>query len=174
MKEDVLKNHFMALLSEVNLWPITRWNSFPFEHSGAPTDKAHRSSQYKYLKSQVGKASGLYIYADDDLNVYYIGKGNPIYNRLVSHYRESFEHVSGGDEWNSWVKFFHQNHRKFTIYWAEIEEEADRKQVEKLLHWLLRSHFRNFFLYNSTRDWEQDYKARMQATKPRGADGNSG
>ena len=60
---------------------------------------------------------------------------------MYSHYRESFEKVSGDTKDNLWHQFFKSNQGETEILWTEIIRESDRKILEKMLEALLEPTF---------------------------------
>ena len=76
--------------------------------------------------------SGVYLYERRG-EVLYIGKGKPIFNRLKSHYIESYREVGGDTKDKKWHRFFSKYNGPVTAYVSEIRREADRKIVEMIL-----------------------------------------
>ena len=74
----------------------------------------------------------------------YIGKGKPIFNRVKSHYIESYREVGGDTEDNRWHRFFSTYNGPITVYVSEIEREADRKIIEMILQEFHKPVFANF------------------------------
>jgi hypothetical protein len=65
--------------------------------------------------------------------VLYIGKGKPIFNRVKSHYIESYREVGGDTKDKKWHRFFSKYNGPITVYISEIEREVDRRIVEMIL-----------------------------------------
>ena len=78
------------------------------------------------------RISGVYLYERKG-EVLYIGKGKPIFNRIKSHYIESYREVGGDTQDKKWHRFFSKYNGPVTAYISEIEREADRKIVEMVL-----------------------------------------
>lgn len=88
----------------------------------------------KWRKEQV------YVYMKNG-KCLYIGKAKLLYNRIKSHYIESFSPVSGDTKDMSWHRFFSQHQGEVTIYWNEFQSEEERQLVEILLTKLLQPIF---------------------------------
>lgn len=135
---------FKKLLKEQNILLLEDWNVFSFKHQ-KPASEAEKTRQIEYLKNELGldkgsNPKGLYAYKRGD-ELLYIGKGSPIFNRLKSHYRESYEPVPGDTKDRRWHKFFSTHTGDITIYWISVEDETSRKILELALH----SHFKPSF-----------------------------
>jgi len=61
--------------------------------------------------------------------VLYIGKGNPIFDRVKSHYIESYREVNGDTKDKRWHRFFSKYNGPMTAYVSEIERETDRRML---------------------------------------------
>jgi len=123
---------YKKLLTEHGHWPLDKWNQFDFRHQDPGTNQEEEDRQIDLLRAQVAGKSGLYLYKKDGAYLY-IGKGAPLFNRLKSHYRESFRKVPGDTKNNKWHRFFSSNVGKVTIYWKEVSDETDRRIFELAL-----------------------------------------
>jgi hypothetical protein len=74
----------------------------------------------------------------------YIGKAKLLYDRLKSHYIESFSPVPGDTKDMRWHRFFSSHQGELTVYWKEFEDEEDRQLVEIILTRLYKPAFIDF------------------------------
>lgn len=130
------------LLTEHGLWPIETWEHFEFTHK-APNDQEGIATQTDLLRSKVTKESGLYVYYKDGECIY-VGKAAPLFNRLKSHYFESYKEVPGDTKNKKWHRFFEANTGRLMIYWKQIENETDRQIFEVALTAVLNPSFKQF------------------------------
>jgi hypothetical protein len=131
------------LLRDAGLLPMSLWNSFEFEHR-RPTDSADGDALLTLLAEEVGrKRDGVYVYNREG-HYLYVGKGRPIFSRLKSHLRESYEEVPGDTKDNRWHRFFSQHSGRVRVYWMEVEDEMDRRVIELVLTKLLSPTFECF------------------------------
>jgi hypothetical protein len=120
------------------------WKFLTIKHGVSVSDKKDSKSIKKEfrenVKKEIGKTfNGIYLYEKDGI-ILCIGKGKPIYKRVYSHYRESFEKFSGDTKYSSWHHFFSKkdNIGQLTVYWIEINtgddsaSELDRQILEKI------------------------------------------
>ena len=139
-----MNNLYIDFLQRIGCYPIERtWNSFMIEHK-VPVDQDEKVEVEAYIKSQTGRKNGLYIFECENGNCLYIGKGKPIAGRLVSHYRESFQEVSGDTKDKKWHRFFENHQGRVKVYWKEIGGEDNRKVVELMLECVLLPAFREW------------------------------
>ncbi len=133
-----------SLLEKENLLPVSEetWNSFQMMHCQPDSDES-KKEQFKFIKGQVGKKAGIYIYIQDE-KILYIGKAKELNNRIKSHYIESFSTVPGDTIDNRWHRFFSQNQGKVKVLWKEIETEDERKIIEFILTRILKPTFLSF------------------------------
>ena len=126
----VNKKIYEDFLTNLGVLPLDKWSSFKIEH-GNPTIK---EKIRKELREKFKNINGLYIYKINN-RILYIGKAKPLYNRLYSHFRESFEKVPGDTKENKWHRFFSskENINGLEVYWIAIEGEYDRIIIEKIL-----------------------------------------
>lgn len=83
------------------------------------------------------KTKGLYALAHTEYGIVYIGKGNPIYNRLKSH----FKATQGQEKAECWKQFFEHQYFKsgLTAYYYPIDSnklavsEQCRQALERIL-----------------------------------------
>ena len=139
--------NYEELLKQNNLIPLERWNHFSFTHK-AKVKGEEENEQIVFLKRALQingnwNSDGLYAYKRGS-EIIYIGKGQPIFNRLKSHYREAFRAVSGDTKDKRWHRFFSSNTGKLTIYWIPVEDEATRKILELALHEHFKPTFEEF------------------------------
>lgn len=133
---------YKKLLTEHGLWPMDVWEHFEFAHQ-LPNNPEEISAQTDLLRSKVSKESGLYVYYKDGKCIY-VGKAAPLFNRLKSHYLESFREVPGDTKNKKWHRFFASNTGKLVIYWKQVENEIDRQIFEPALTAELNPSFNQF------------------------------
>lgn len=140
-----MNDKYILWLKEIEFYPINEkvWKLIEINHN-KPNGILEKENTEALLKDKLGKINGLYIYQNSDKEILYVGKGAPIANRLISHYRESFQSVKGDTKDQRWHKFFQSNCGIMKIYWKELEGEHERQIVEKLLDNTLDSSFKNF------------------------------
>ncbi|MBT3245186.1 MAG: hypothetical protein HN352_18725 [Bacteroidetes bacterium] len=139
---------YEKLLRKSNILPVEDWKHFTFYH-GVPKAGTTEAAQINILKKELQKVGGSYKH--DGLYAYkmgkeyiYIGKGKPIFNRLKSHYRESFKEPRKDGKGGRWNAFFSQYIGELSIYWIPVEEEVDRKTLEIALHETIETTFEEF------------------------------
>lgn len=133
-----------SLLQEEKILPISEgtWASFILNHC-SPESEQKKKANYSFIKGQVDKRAGIYVYMKND-KCLYIGKAKLLYDRLKSHYIESFSPVPGDTKDMRWHRFFSQNQGEVEIYWKEFQSEEDRQLVEILLTKILKPFFLTF------------------------------
>lgn len=126
-----------SVLEEESIFPITKetWQCFNINHR-CPADHAERKEQYEFIKDKVRNKAGIYIYKKDE-QIIYIGKAKLLYDRLKSHYIESFSPVPGDTKDMRWHRFFSEHNGEVKVYWKEFEYEEER--------WIVNSFSDNFF-----------------------------
>ncbi len=139
--------NYEELLNDNQILPLKGWNTFSFKHQ-KPANQTEKNKQIEVLKHNLGldrggNPDGLYAYKRED-ELLYVGKGKPIFNRLKSHYRESYEPVPGDTKDQRWHRFFSAYAGDLTIYWISIEDETTRKILELALHAHSQPVFENF------------------------------
>lgn len=129
-----MRSDFRTFLSDHGLLPIKapRWASMTVFHR-KPRDRAERDGMYRQIKDTVGPSCGLYAYFNASGQLLYVGKGAPIWGRIKSHYRESFEAVPGDTRTHRWHRFFRRHAGKLTVFWLPLDDEADRRIIEKMI-----------------------------------------
>lgn len=134
----------VALLEEEKILPVSdeTWCKFKLKHL-CPNNDEERNKQFSFIKEQVGKKAGIYIYIKDG-ELLYIGKAKLLYDRIKSHYIECFSPVPGDTKDMRWHRFFSQNQGEVEIYWKEFKTEDERKIMEMLLTKVLNPIFLSF------------------------------
>lgn len=109
------------------------WSYIDIDHSNSCEENI--KSIREFLKQNVGKANGIYKYTNNSGKSIYIGKGSPIINRLLAHYKASYKAVSGDTKYNLWHRFWSskENKTQLKVYWKNVDEEFMRKISEVLL-----------------------------------------
>jgi len=114
MKTDTtdLKPQFRKFLKSNRFLPLQdrnkTWNSLQVRHQSKCPPNAQIGQFRSSLKLKVPEKGGIYAYQNARNELLYIGKGVNIFNRVFSHYRESFGRFSG-DRKGVWHRFFSQN-----------------------------------------------------------------
>jgi hypothetical protein len=129
------KINYKALLRITGHQDYKSWPSLQLVHE-PPGDRNEREIVFSnidwFCSKQSVRISGVYLYERKG-KVLYIGKGKPIFNRVKSHYIESYREVSGDTKDKRWHRFFSKYNGPVTVYVSEIEREADRRIVEMIL-----------------------------------------
>ena len=136
-----------ALLEQNNILSWENWNRFSIKHS-KPTTLGEKTKQVEFIKQELGldqgdNPAGLYAYRQGD-NLLYVGKGRPLFNRLKSHYRESYEPIPGDTRTKRWHRFFSAHTGDLTIYWIPVKDETTRKILELALQVHYKPMFESF------------------------------
>lgn len=137
---------YKALLKIIGVQDYKSWPSLQLVHD--PPDDRNEEKQVfslidRHCRKQGVRISGVYLYERQG-EVLYIGKGKPIFNRVKSHYIESFREVGGDTKDKRWHRFFSKYNGPITVYVFEIEREADRKIVEIILQQIYETVFSKF------------------------------
>jgi hypothetical protein len=108
-------------------------------------DRSLKEKIQPEIKKTFEDVEGLYVYLKGD-KILYVGKGKPIWARVWSHFRESFE-VVGGDRLKIWHQFFKNKTHcgEVRVYWKELKDEKMRIIVEKMLAYVLNPEFVSFY-----------------------------
>lgn len=136
-----MQDKITNFLIDIGFYPICndKWESFIIKHV-APESIELEKETFDYIKKQVGNKSGIYVYATTNEEILYIGKGNPLFSRLKSHYIESYRPVPG-DRSGRFHAFFSSNQGEIKIYWKELDNELYRQIVEIMLKTLYTPKF---------------------------------
>ncbi len=140
-----MKEIFNEFLSSLGFLPLNseNWNKFEIIHI-KPNGIEERKRINDYISKSVKSASGIYIYQKLDGEILYIGKGKPLKYRLQSHYRESFEEVSGDTKDKLWHRFFSSYTGRLCVCWKEVNDEDGRIVMERMLTSLYTPIFETF------------------------------
>lgn len=140
---DLIKDIEM-LLEKEKILPVTQdnWFSFNINHI-PPLNSDEMEEKCKMIKSYVGNKAGIYIYKKDDI-ILYIGKSGRLYDRMKSHYIESFSTVRGDTETQRWHRFFSLNQENLTVLWKEVDTEIERQLIKLVLTNKLNPVFNSF------------------------------
>ena len=140
------KIDYKELLRIIGYQGYKSWPSLHLVHE-PPGDKNEKKRVFsridQFCRKQGERISGVYLYERKG-DVLYIGKGKPIFNRVKSHYNESYREVSGDTKTKKWHRFFSKYNGPITVYISEIEREADRKIVEMILQEFHQAVFSKF------------------------------
>jgi len=144
-REAVKTIDYKDLLEKHNIYPIDNWEKFDFTHGGSQVeisliDKLKDKLQHNPSKKE---PKGLYAYKKGE-EWLYIGKGNPIFNRLKSHYHDSIKQQMEPMRAKRWYRFFSKHADHLTIYWIEVKKESTRKILETALHEVYKPAFNSF------------------------------
>ena len=134
-----MKNKFRGFLEENGYLPLSSWDSLEIKHG------VKDNSIKQLIRKVVGTKEGLYVYIKGD-RILYVGKAKSLFGRINSHYRESFEKVSGDTKWYTWHRFFSQkrNSGPVKVFWKEVGEESDRQILEKMIARVFNPEFEEF------------------------------
>jgi hypothetical protein len=102
-----------GILNDPGFFEIVKWPSVPL-------------ADFHILDRN---AKGLYALANSEFGIVYIGKGNPIFNRLKSHFRAT----EGKDNAECWDQFFTNNRFKSGLkaYYYQVDCTDDTVVSEK-------------------------------------------
>jgi hypothetical protein len=130
-----------SFLEEEKILPISKktWSTFKLSHC-IPENEQKKKEQFSFIRCQVEKRAGIYIYFKNE-KCLYIGKAKQLYDRIKSHYIESFSTVPGDTKDMRWHRFFSQHQDEVEIFWKEFQSEEERQIVEILLTKLLKPIF---------------------------------
>jgi len=133
-----------SCLEEERILPISKetWDTFMLKHC-SPEGEQKKKEQFNFIKMQVEKKAGIYVYMKDQ-KCLYIGKAKMLFNRIKSHYIESFSPVPGDTKDMRWHRFFLKYQGEVQIYWKEFNSEEERQLVEMILTKLLKPTFLTF------------------------------
>lgn len=136
-----IKNDIEKLLENKGYYPLitTLWKSFKFTQV-KPKSEQERQLKLRIIESNVRNFKGIYVYKNAAEEVLYIGKGNPLKSRIISHYNK----LSKINKVNRRDAFFQNNQGTMTIFWLEIEWEEEREIVEHLLSYLLEPKYKKW------------------------------
>lgn len=138
-----MKKSFESFLRKHNFLPPRHWNRFELKHGKGSV--AEKEATLKKIRGEVDKKSGLYIYKKGSKTLY-AGKAKSLFDRIKSHYRESYEKVPGDTKDNLWHRFFSDkdNVGTVTVLWKEVNDEKERQILEKMLEYVLGPEFEKF------------------------------
>ena len=140
-----MKKEITKALEAINYFPLNKKNKWmPLVINHQKPKKGESSKTYKHIRDNVKKYDGIYIFKDRSNRTLYIGKGKPIANRLIDHYKKSFTAPSKDSKYKKWNRFFSAYKGKLTVYWKEIEDEKDRIVIEQMLTYILNPKFIDF------------------------------
>lgn len=143
VRRDRLLKEMQAVLQSTGLDPYTMWRELEIEHV-PPGSEDGLVNVKNVLQGVLGDTNGLYMYTTFHGEILYIGKGKPLWNRLWSHYLESFQSVSGDTKNQRWHRFFSSHQGRLLVRWIELEDEALRQIVEQILTVQFRPSFLDF------------------------------
>ena len=151
--------NYSILLAQLQISDYTKWKCLEIEHG--KNNSNNKTTVRDSIKESIGDASGIYLYEKDN-RVLYIGKGKSISNRIYSHFRESFEMVSGDTKYNKWHQFFSNKNNigMLKVYCLVLESnnakesELDRQIIEKILTKVYQPEFESDkFIVEKTQKW---------------------
>lgn len=136
-----MKMKIEELLRKKGYFPLKSpsWNSFGFRQI-EPKNDIEKEDSIRFLETQVTNKKGVYVYVNEFEQVFYIGKGSPIKNRLKSHFEKLSKNNSDN---NKRIAFFQDNQGIVKIYWLEIEQKEEIEIVEHMLSFVLSPLYKN-------------------------------
>ena len=136
---DIGKETIKKFLKDNGYLPLSQWSLFEVKHG----NKKDSERVLQHIKNNVGHRSGLYLY-QKGRRLLYIGKAKPLYDRLKSHYLESYRPVSGDRKRKqTFHNFFSakRNRGRLMVYWIEVGIEEERVILEAMLQYILKPEF---------------------------------
>ena len=95
-------------------------------------------SWVKDNRSDLMKVKGVYIIRLANTDIIYIGKANPLYNRLYEHCKEMMPEICSESKLSKdsrWIDVFSEyREEELIIEFIELDREVDRRWVESKLH----------------------------------------
>ena len=95
-------------------------------------------SWVKNNRSDLMKVKGVYIIRLANTDIIYIGKSNPLYNRLYEHCKEMMPEICSESKLSKdgrWIDVFSEyREEELIIEFIELDREVDRRWVESKLH----------------------------------------
>ena len=143
MNSELTRGAIKKFLANIGLDQLGEgnWEVFNITHTVAEPTKEVLKDTRNYLHSKLpDELSGIYVYQSVDGTILYIGKAKKLYDRVYSHYRETYTSV-GGDKSGVWHYFFNSNPGELKIYWTKIGSERQRHIVEQCLEEYFGSKF---------------------------------
>ncbi|WP_018394763.1 GIY-YIG nuclease family protein [Bacillus sp. 37MA] len=125
-------NKIEALLKENGYaFDPESWNSINMPY----TKTANTPVSLDFIQHQLGTTAGIYLFKSANDEILYIGKGAPLFKRIKSHYNKlSIENTR-----SKRIQYFQSMEQKHpTIFWLEINDQADRELVEHMLAYTLK------------------------------------
>ena len=95
-------------------------------------------SWVKNNRSDLMKVKGVYIIRLANTDIIYIGKSNPLYNRLYEHCKEMMPEICSESKLSKdgrWIDVFSEyREEELIIEFIELDREVDRRWLESNLH----------------------------------------
>lgn len=138
-----MKRKIKKFLEDNNFLPLNKWKSFKIVYK-VPKGIQEEKDCLKYIKGNVLDRSGLYVF-EKEKKIIYVGKGNPLFNRIRDHYILSYRELSGDDKYKTYHRFSSSHlGSRLKVYWIEQEDEKIRQIIEKMLDYVLEPEFNSF------------------------------
>lgn len=136
-----MREEFRKFLEQNGFLPLSNWECFEILHI-EPLSPKDRKQTFSKIRKNVRRKNGLYVYEKDG-EILYVGKGK-LFDRIKSHYIESYKEISGDVDSKDWYEFFSSHHGRVKIYWKESEGEQIRTIIEQMLDYVLKPKFDSF------------------------------
>lgn len=131
---EIMRAKYAKWLNEIDIYPITEsnWSVFQIQHR-EPIDMIDKMQRENNIVEGIGEKSGIYIYKNDKGEVLYIGAGDSMASKIISHYREIFQTVTKEGEVQKYHRFFQAYRGELTVFYMEIEDDGSIEILEKML-----------------------------------------
>ena len=117
------------LLLYNKVYPIKKyWKEYEVTHFKDKPDEKELNRIINQMKDTFGSRNGLYAYFKND-KLLYVGKAKPLFNRIKSHFQETYDKKKYNDLWPS---FFRDNAGLMNLYWIEIGDKNLENKYEKV------------------------------------------
>ncbi|MFD2679264.1 GIY-YIG nuclease family protein [Bacillus seohaeanensis] len=141
-----IRSELQDFLESKQYIPLTSplWNYFYFSQK-KPQSSEEESKQLDKIKSQLKKERGIYaleLIKENKSELLYIGKGNPIRDRILSHYKKLSKNPKKDKD--NRIKFFQENQGEVKIYYLELNEKGEQEIIEHLLSYILQPKYKKW------------------------------
>jgi len=132
---EFLKEHkFLPLEAKNSCWHAMK----VVHHKKEPSKNDIKLYRQSIVKLQ--KVRGVYAYLTNDNQLLYFGKSSNVYNRVFSHYKESYKQ-NGRERAAAWYNFFHRNTGALTLLWRSVASDRQCIALEEMIEDVVQSAF---------------------------------